>query len=288
MNQAGKVRAFPLKRGCSPHQPCWGHLVQPVCYAWQGRPGGDSTVHTEVWRWPLGRPAGPQAGRWELSLDPIHSLGFGRGCRETGEDGWGREAGSQLRVRVKPGWRWPGVLTWIQWWPPKHPGPLGMEALPPQLGDTLTPHEGPWQRPSPETAFGDRMIPGSGSSLWWGHPTSRGWSLLGLPRPGPGSGSHHLRECIMHSHALQDTASGPAGSLSGLFPVTLACSTQGSRAELNSLAPRALVQLPALSPSLHLCKQFTCFFSASSSVHLPVTPPPPAQPPDWICGFLLG
>lgn len=30
MNQTGKVRGFQLRRGHSPHRPCWDHLVQPV------------------------------------------------------------------------------------------------------------------------------------------------------------------------------------------------------------------------------------------------------------------
>lgn len=143
---------------------------------------------------------------------------------------------------------------------------------------------GPPQKLPLETGCG--LAPGQASGEGTPHPGAG--HCRGCRGLDPGSGSHHLRECSMHSHALQDTASGPSGSLSGLFPVAPACSTQGSRAELNSLASRALVQPPASSPSLHLCKQFTCFFSASSSVHLPATPPPPAQPPDWICGFLLG
>lgn len=141
---------------------------------------------------------------------------------------------------------------------------------------------GPPQKLPLET--GCCLAPGQASGEGSPHP---GAGHCRGPRPDPGSGSHHLRECSMHSHALQNTASGPAGSLSGLFPVAPACCMQGSRAELNTPASIALAQPPAASPSLHLCKHFACFFSASSSLRLPPTPPPPAQPPDWICGFLL-
>lgn len=142
---------------------------------------------------------------------------------------------------------------------------------------------GPPQKLPLET--GCCLVPGQASGEGTPHPGAGHCKCCqGLD---PGSGSRHLRECSMHSHALQNTASGPAGSLSGLFPVAPACCTQGSREELNTPVSIALAQPPASSLSLHLCKQFTCFFSAFSSFHLPPIPPPPAQPPDWICGFLL-
>ena len=91
--------------------------------------------------------------------------------------------------------------------------------------------------------------------------------------------------CILMHCRIQHQA--PQGHFLGFFQSPPACCTQGSREERNTPVSIALAQPPASSLSLHLCKQFTCFFSAFSSFHLPPTPPPPAPPPDWICGFLL-
>ena len=173
-----------------------------------------------------------------LRLDQIHSLGFDRGWRERGEDRWGREAGSQLRIRVKRGWRRPGVLTWTLWWLPKGPGPPGGGGYPTPAGR----HAGSWWKPMTEAL--PRNCPWRQDVAWFQvKPLGRAPHIQGLVTarvakawtPGLDPITSGNAACILMHCRIQHQA--PQGHFLGFFQSPLPAVRRGPGKNLTPQPP---------------------------------------------------